>query len=386
MNQKQTNIEGYCLPGFEAVADTFSDNFSRCGELGAAVSLVRDGETLVSLWSGTRDKEQQLPWQESTVVNIFSAGKPMVAVSALQLVARGVIELDRPIVDYWPEFASADKSAVTLRQVLSHRSGVNAFRQRISNNDIFDWNKMVAHIEAEAPWWLPGSAQGYSPMIYGWLIGELVRRCAGTESFDDYFQQFVAEPLSLQCSIGCSDLFLNDVADVVLLPQSLPSSGNSDLVALMRSDPRGVANKSFSNPSSMMFGTNSPQWRKAHIPAANIHASASAVAGFYGDLAVREEGGSKLLPEPQRSLCWMEHSRGDDRVLAAPLRFSQGFMLTDDPSSRRCGHPGSGGCYGFADVDQGIGFGYVTRAMGQSVLVDYRAEQLIQTVYACLAA
>lgn len=387
MTEVNTTLHGFALPGYEQVAEVFANNFLQCGELGAAVNVVRDGETVVNLWAGTRDKGQLLPWEEATVVNIFSAGKPMVAVAALQLVAKGLLDLDSPIADYWPEFSGADKHRVTLRQVLCHRSGVNAFREKIKDKDIFQWQTMISHLESEAPWWLPGSAQGYSPMIYGWLIGELVRRVAAAESFADYFEQTIAEPLALQSAVGCPESLIDQVADVVVLKKTLPTAGNSDLVALMRSDPRGVANKAFSNPSSMMFGTNSSEWRSGQIPAANIHASASALAGFYGDLAMRDTNASRLLPDELREQCWMEQSRGVDRVLAAPLRFGLGFMLADDnPSSSRCGHPGSGGCYGFADRDHGIGFGYVTRAMGQSVLVDYRADQLAKAVYASVEA
>jgi hypothetical protein len=141
-----------------------------------------------------------------------------------------------------------------------------------------------------------------------------------------------------------------------------------------------VINQAFSNPPSLLFGTNSPAWRQAQIPAANGHGTADALALFYGDLANRQ--GSRLLPQGAEC-CWQELSRGKDKLLAQDLGFSLGFMMLPE-GGRRCGHPGAGGSFGFADVDQGLGFGYVTRTLGQSILVDYRAEQLQNAVYQCL--
>lgn len=388
MKDESIQIQGLCQPGFEAVAEAFERNFTEYGEIGASVSVVRDGEIKVHLWAGTRDKDQQLPWLQSTAVNIFSAGKPLAAVAALQLVAQGKLSLDAPIADYWPEFAAAGKETITLRQVLSHRSGVNAFHPRIEEADIYDWHKVIAHIEREQPWWTPGSAQGYSPMLYGWIVGEVVRRVSGADSFNQVFQRNIAQPLGMNCVFGVSEQQLDQVADVVPLKVSIPQTGSSNLAELMQADPRGVINQAFSNPPSLMFGTNSPPWRQAQIPGANAHGSADALATFYGAL-VNRNAPEAILPRDFKFRCFEEQSRAQDKVLATDLGFSLGFMLLpgdieSDPQATVCGHAGAGGCFGFADDKYDIGFGYATRAMGASILVDYRAGQLQQAVYQSL--
>jgi CubicO group peptidase (beta-lactamase class C family) len=388
MKGEPIQVQGVCQPGYEAVAEAFERNFTEYGEIGASVSVVRDGEIKVHLWAGTRDKDQQLPWLKTTAVNIFSAGKPLSAVAALQLVAQGKLSLDAPIADYWPEFATAGKESITLRQVLSHRSGVNAFHPRIDDADIYDWQKVITHIEREQPWWAPGSEQGYSPMLYGWIVGEVVRRVSGADSFNQVFQQNLAQPLGMNCVFGVSQQQLEQIADVVPLKVSIPQTGSSNLVELMQADPRGVINQAFSNPPSLMFGTNSPSWRQAQIPGANAHGSADALATFYGAL-VNRNAPEAILPRDFTAKCFEEQSRAQDKVLATDLGFSLGFMLLpgdteSDPQARVCGHAGAGGCFGFADDKYGIGFGYATRAMGASILVDYRAGQLQQAVYQSL--
>ncbi len=52
---------------------------------------------------------------------------------------------------------------------------------------------------------------------------------------------------------------------------------------------------------------------------------------------------------------------------------------------RAFGHPGAGGCIGFADSDFELGFGYVTHRMGNRILIDERAVRLIDAAYAVLA-
>jgi CubicO group peptidase (beta-lactamase class C family) len=135
-----------------------------------------------------------------------------------------------------------------------------------------------------------------------------------------------------------------------------------------------------------MTASNSLAWRQAQIPGANAHASAWALARIYNDLCRPQ---SRLLPTDFLPLLWQEQSFAPDQVLGLPLRFSCGFMLSqaDRPDCRfgrglrAFGHPGAGGSLGFADPDAGIAFGLVSAAMGQSLLIDPRAVQLIDAIY-----
>lgn len=391
-------VNGHWLPQWQPVVDAFIANFSR-GEEGAGVALVHQGELVVNVWAGQRSNKlagvEREAWSEDTLVNIFSAGKGLVALCVLQLVAEGKLQLDEPVASLWPEFAQADKQAITLRQLLCHRAGLSAFHQHIANDQIFDWNAMTALAAAESSWWQPGEAQGYSPFMFGWILGELVRRASGAASFNDYFQSIVAQPLAINCHFGVPDQLLDVIADTGPLKRPLgvaASSTGADSIALgklMKADPRGVTNRAFSNPISLMTATNSREWRQAQIPAAGAHADARALASIYGVLATP---GQKLLDESVLPLCWQEQTFSDDKTLGLPLRFSHGFMLSqhDRPDcrygrgQRAFGHPGAGGCIGFGDPDYQLGFGYVTHRMGQGLLIDERAVHLIDAAYSIL--
>jgi CubicO group peptidase (beta-lactamase class C family) len=391
------HVNGQWSAKWRPLVDTFIANFAM-GEVGAGLALHYRSELVVNIWAGQRSNKlagiEQQEWDEQTLVNIFSAGKGLVALCVLQLVAEGKLSLDKPVADYWPEFAQAGKGDLTIRQLLCHRAGLSAFHQHIANEQIFDWNAMANAVTAEVPWWTPDTAQGYSPFMFGWTLGEIIRRASGYASVNDYFQANVAKPLEVSCHFGVPDALLHHIADTGPLkrPAGLPNfSTGADSIALgkiMKADPRGVTNRAFSNPISLMTATNTREWRQAQIPAANAHADARALATIYGRLATSTD----LLAETVLPLCWQEQTFEHDQTLGLPLRFSHGFMLSQHQradcrygrGARAFGHPGAGGCVAFADPDFQLGFGYVTHRMGQGLLIDERATKLIDAAYAIL--
>ena len=70
-------VHGDVEPGFEAVADEFRRNFSDRGELGAACAVYHRGRKMVDLWGGHRDRAATLPWEEDTLVVVYSTSKGM---------------------------------------------------------------------------------------------------------------------------------------------------------------------------------------------------------------------------------------------------------------------------------------------------------------------
>ena len=379
-------VEGTVTAGYEPVAQVFTELLAELPQ-GSALAVYRDHAPLLEIWGGARDKSGECPWQVDTRVNIFSAGKPAVAVAVLQLAAQGRLSLTQPIAEFWPEFACNGKQEITLAQVLCHRSGLSAFHGRVADATIFDPAKVRALLEQESPWWQPGSAQGYSPILYGWILAEVVCRVTGAANFQEAFRQTIADPLGLSMCFGVPVEEQASLADVGAIRGAKAEPGVVQLGRAMKDDPQGVVNKAFTNPMSLMVGTNSNAWRSAEIPAANGHASARDLARFY-DALINDE---VLLPESYRSVCWQECSRGDDHILQTSMRFSSGFMLTQPGGDRQLGrgerafgHAGAGGCLGFADPDYQISFAFVSNQMAQSLLVDRRAERLINALYQVL--
>ena len=102
-------IAGRCDERFLPVRDAFAANFAEQGEVGAAVCVIVDGEPVVDLVGGYADRARTMPWAPDTIVDFYSVGKALVALSVLRLVDAGRIGLDDPIASVWPEFAAGGK-------------------------------------------------------------------------------------------------------------------------------------------------------------------------------------------------------------------------------------------------------------------------------------
>ncbi len=381
-------IQGYFDLKFEPVRDAFAALFDNPQERGAALCIQVGGETVVDLWAGTTDKAGEQAWHSDTILNVFSCTKTFTAVAALQLVAEGKLDLDAPVAKIWPEFAAAGKQSVTLRQLLAHTAGVTGVRQPLAPETLYDWDAMCAALAAEAPWWTPGEAHGYSPISYGWLIGELLRRVDGRTPGRSIIARTVA-PLGLDFHIGLADAEFARVAEISRGKGNLGDAAAQRLLGVMLGEPQAMSTLAFNNPPSVMTSTNKPEWRRMEQPAANGHGNARSLAGFYAGLLDGRLLDPALLAEMTR-----EQAAGEDRTLLTRTRFGLGCML-DQPGDagggtfglgpQAFGHPGAGGSLGFADPERALAFGFVTNTLGPYVLMDPRAQTLARAAGRCLS-
>ena len=121
-------ISGYCHPDFSGVQREFAANFAERGEVGAALCVIVDGETVIDLVGGWSDEARTTPWAPTTMVNFYSVGKAIAALLVLRAVDAGSISLDTAVADVWPEFAQHGKGDVSVRHALCHLAGVPALR------------------------------------------------------------------------------------------------------------------------------------------------------------------------------------------------------------------------------------------------------------------
>ena len=378
-------IQGYFDLKFEAVKDAFADFFADPQERGAALCVQVGGETVVDIWAGVADKDGQQAWHSDTVLNLFSCTKPFTAVTALQLVAEGKLELDAPVARYWPEFAAAGKERITLRHLLSHQAGLPAIRESLPAEALYDWQTMTSALAAEAPWWALGDGHGYAPITYGWLVGELLRRVEGRGPGESIVAR-TAKPLGLDFHVGLADEEFHRVATITRGKGNVGDAAAQRLLKTMMSDAQALTTRAFANPPSIMTSTNKPEWRRMQQPAANGHGNARSLAGFYSGLLDGSLLDSELLAELTR-----EHSVGEDRTLLTATRFGLGCML-DQPTVANAtygmgpgafGHPGAGGSTGFADPQRDVAVGFVTNNLGPFVLMDPRAQKLAGILCKC---
>jgi CubicO group peptidase (beta-lactamase class C family) len=261
---------------------------------------------------------------------------------------------------------------------LTHRAGVPAIHEPLTNEDLYSWTRMTAAIAATAPWWEPGTRLSYHTNTFGHLVGEIARRVDGV--MPGPALRSLAEPLAADLWFGVPDAEQHRCAEL-LWESRIPAFDLSQY----EGDERMTMTSYFNPPSYASAGVvNTPEWRGAQIPATNGHGTALGVARVYGALL---EPGRLLSPELLAEAT-RPQSEGYCPTLAEDVTFGLGFKPTTarrpfGPNPRAFGHFGTGGAVGFADPDTGIAFGYVMNHViprWQST----RNRALIAAVYASL--
>jgi CubicO group peptidase (beta-lactamase class C family) len=380
-----TPVTGFVAPGFETVADEFERNFVERGELGAAFAATRGSEPIIDIWGGSAAREPATGWNEETLQVVFSGTKGFVAVCVLMLVERGVLELDRPVVEYWPEFAARGKRRVLVRHLVSHTAGLPQVSTPLQTPEIVDSERMAALLAAQEPLGEPGVDLLYHALTYGWLCGELVRRGDG-RTIGRFFADEVAAPLGLELWIGLPAEQESRVATLELasewgaaLPPAPSRSNSAELSALRRGNPVVFERDG--------FPWNAPAFHAAEIPGAGAIGSARSIARLYACLAADGElDGVRLLLEDTLRLGRTELSRGQEPVHDVPLAFGVGFELQTErhrlgPPGDAFGHTGAGGSVHGAWPTERVGFSYAMNLMRDDHPADPRAAALLSALY-----
>jgi len=379
---RNAGIQGHVSKGFEPVRDAFLDNFSRRKELGAACCAYVRGEKVVDLWGGVRNKATGEPWEEDTMVVVYSATKGLAAMTLALTHSRGLLDYEERVCAYWPEFAQRGKDAVTVRQLLAHQAGLFAFDEPVDEKVVADLDRLALVMARQAPAWKPGARQAYHAITLGFYEGELLRRIDPLHrSLGQFFQDEIASPLGL-------DFYIR-------LPEEIPNSrlatvrsvGFLDLLlgfpirlTLATLYPRSnIYRALITNPgSALVHDARRVYARNLEVPAGGGVGTARAIARAYSVFAT---GGRelRLRPETLKALSAPAVPAAFgyyDECMKGEMRYSLGFFKPGPtlpfghPGS--FGAPGAGGSFGFADPQAGIGYAYVTNRMGTSLPADPR--------------
>jgi CubicO group peptidase (beta-lactamase class C family) len=370
----------------ERLEPIFATNFRERGELGAAVSIWQYGKPLVELHGGFRDAHREIPWTADTLVLFWSVTKGLGSACLLHVLQEQKIALERRVAEFWPEFAQAGKSEITLARLLSHHAGLPALDRRV---DVTDYPAVVQALEVQPPLWPPGTAHGYHARTFGFLLDELVRRLTG-QTIGEYWREHFAEPLDLDVWIGLPEAQNARTATIYAA-----KTGRSPQPAQFYADlatPGTVARATFTSPAGLhaVSGMNAPAVRALPIVSFGGIGSATSLAKFYAMLAQGGElHGGRFFNADTLAKMSATLTSGIERVFQIPTAFSAGFMKDPPEASPRIfgpspssfGHPGAGGSHAFADPENGIAFAYVMNQMEQSLLPNEKSLRLVQAIY-----
>ena len=387
-------IEGGCDERFAEVAREFARNFAERGEVGASVSLTLHGETLVDLWGGVADPATGRAWERDTVSIVFSCTKGATALCAHLLASRGLLDLDAPVAEYWPEFARRGKETATVRMMLDHSVGVPVIAAPLKPLAAADWDYMIAQLEAQEPFWSPGARNGYHMINFGWTVGELVRRVSN-KSLGAFFRDEIAQPLGVDFWIGTPEAIEPRIAPMAFYrpgPGEVPGA----FMLKMLTDRSSIQGLSMLN---IAFDANSRECHAAEIGGAGGISNARGLAGIYAPFACGGTlRGRKFVDAAALArMGEVAVATHEDATLLIPSRFGLGFMKSMDNrrrphgdrdsailSSAAFGHVGAGGSIGFADPREELSFGYSMNQMGKGILLNERGQSLVDAAYRSL--
>jgi CubicO group peptidase (beta-lactamase class C family) len=348
----EPRVTGWCAPQYTSVRDAFESCFAELGETGAALACTVDGELVVDLHGGWKDAERTQDWTPDTLVHVWSVTKPFAALAVLRLVDRGAVELDERVAAYWPEYAMQGKAATTVRHVLAHQAGFAEVPDGISVATLLDHDATVGVLAASPPAWSPGSGHGEHALLYGHLLGEIVRRVDG-RSLGTLLRDEVSVPGRIDFHIGLRAHELLRVADAIDAEGRWRSGLLAGPTARYLARPEGVLEVST---------INSATWRCGEVAAVNGHASAQGVARLYAALAAGGElEATRLLSAELVEEMLRPQAEGEDVVLGRYVRWGLGVQIEDDGT---WGMGGIGGSLGYGRrAPRHASFGYVTARM-----------------------
>ncbi len=369
-------MQGFVAPGFEPVQAAFAASFEAGEELGAGFAAYLDGELIIDLMGGWCDRQETRAWDETTLVPVYSTTKPIAALTLAHVIDRLENGYETPVAEIWPEFAVHGKTRVTIAELVSHQAGLPGFAEQIDPDLWLHPHECAQALAALEPLWEPGTAHGYHPLSWGYLIGELVARIDG-RSLGTVLREDITGPEQIDFMIGTPASEHDRIADI-MRPRALPDLGEIN----------AATRAAFLTPwSSAKRG--GPVWREIEIPSANGHGTARSVAQLYGLFANRGQiGEQRYISEPAFAALKTSRVKGQDLVLPSETEFAAGVMRNNlgiyGPNPNTLCHSGWGGSLALGDPDIHLSAAYVMNRQSNSLQGDPRATRLVHALYDCL--
>ena len=162
-----------------------------------SVAVAKNGELIYTKTVGLADVENNIKATQHTKYRIGSISKSFTAVLVLKAVEEEKINLDQPIYKWFPKIKKSKK--ITIKQLLTHRSGIHNFTE---NESYTLWNtqsktekEMIAVIVKGGTDFKPGSKAQYSNsnfVLLSFILEKIYRK-----SYTELIQEYIAEPIGL---------------------------------------------------------------------------------------------------------------------------------------------------------------------------------------------
>ncbi|MCV7219738.1 esterase/beta-lactamase LipL [Mycolicibacterium elephantis] len=366
-------IQGAADSNFACSLRAFSQLFPGRRFGGGALSVYLHGEPVVDVWTGYSDRRGTEYWTADTGAMVFSVTKGMASTVIHRLADRGLIDYDRPVAAYWPEFGAKGKAAITVREVMQHRAGLSHLNG-CTKAELLDHQAMEERVAAAPVSRLLYGHQAYHALTYGWLMSGLGRAVTG-KGMRDLIREELAEPLNTDgLHLGRPPVESPTRAAQILAPQGTMANPIFNFVA-PRVAALGISGMfgSMYFPGMKAVVQGDTPFLDAEIPAANGVATARGLAKMYGAIANGGRiDGTQFLSQERVAGLTGKPVLWPDRNIFVPLSFHLGYHSVPFPPGflPGFGHAGLAGSVGWADPSTGLSFGFVHNRLLTRMLFD----------------
>ncbi|KAH8700977.1 beta-lactamase [Talaromyces proteolyticus] len=375
------DVHGHCDPKFDRVRQLLQRNISSGEEIGASICVNVAGTNVLDIWGGFKDANCSQPWEEDTLVLVWSTTKCLTNFAALILVDRGLLDPYEKVATYWPEFAANGKENVEVRHFMSHNAGLPAWEEPITLEELYDISKGAAILAQQKPWWTPGTASGYHAITQGHLIGELVKRITG-KSLRQFIEEEITGPLNADFHIGAPQEDWGRIAELYIPPQTPLHNTQSQL------DPESIAARALATQYFKDGATTTAEFRNAELGACNGFANARSVARSLCPISMGGTVDGKTFLSPKTlNMIFYEQSHVKDLVLLNHIRWGIGFALPSKlsskpwiPQGRVCYWGGYGGSIIIMDLDRKLTIAYAMNKLGFGTQGTARTEEYVTAI------
>ncbi|MER6978708.1 serine hydrolase domain-containing protein [Streptomyces carpinensis] len=351
-------VQGTVAEGFEGARGVRRIPRREAHEPGAQLVAYHHGRRVVDLWAGEG-------LDGDSLTSVYSIGKGAAHLVVALLVQEGVLDLDREVAYYWPEFEAEGKERLTLRALISHRAGLVGVDGGFTTEELADDRVPAARLAGQKPLWEPGEAYGHHALVIGALTGEVVRRVTG-RSIQELYEERVRAPYGLDLYLGLPEELEPRWREVLPL---VPTPEQAEQIAAGAPAPgsfRAIAfNQHGPEPTDLVAFGNSRLARALGSASAGGVGNARGTARMYAAAISTVDGRPPLLAPRTAAEFAMVHTPGTDLVTGESNHFGLGFERPCEQfpflDSGVFGHSGAAGSLGFADPASGVAYAYTRR-------------------------